>query len=703
MLQSLFSPESVAVIGASRTPGKVGHELLRNLREGGYQGRIVPVNPHAQEILGLPCLPSLRDFSGKIEQIVIAVPAADALAALEQAGWVQARTAVVLSSGFKEASAAGAELERRMAAFCKERGIRLLGPNSVGLINTGARLNATFAREAPVPGNVSVLSQSGALCAAILGAARDLGIGIAKLASLGNKADLSEIDLLEALAEDEQTQVVACYLESVESGPRFLRAADAVASRKPLIILKAGSTAAGARAVSSHTGAMAGGDSAYGAAFKRSGVVRADSFDSLVDYTRALAMQPLPPGRRVAVVSNAGGPAILAADSLERCGIELAPFAPATAGRLAGLLPAGTRPGNPVDLRSDAPPERFAEACRIVRDDPEVAAVLVLLAPLAMTGPVRTAELLGGLPRGHKPLIAAFMGGGEEISRARRALTESGIPNFASPGRAVGALQAMIDFASWRIRPPRVVARLPVNRRRVERILARCQRSGRDRLPEIDAKEVLRSYDFHVPDGELVTGAEEAVAAAERLGFPVAIKVVSPDVPHKAAVGGVRLGVSTAESVRDAFDLMMLRIPRQLPGARIDGLYVERMAPKGREVILGMTRDPKFGPMLMFGLGGIFVEVMQDVAFHLAPITHDEAMQMLSSTRSFKLLEGNGTGGGAVDLEAIATALQRVSQLATDFPQIRELDINPFIVGPAGTTPVVADARMILARKDQER
>ncbi len=699
MLQSLFSPESVAVIGASRHPGKVGHEILRNLIGGGYAGRIVPVNPHADEILGLPCVPSFKDFSGQIEQVVISVPAAGVLAALEQASWVHARTAVVLSSGFKEAGEDGAELEHRMSTFCHERGIRLLGPNSVGLVNTGARLNATFAREAPVPGNVSVLSQSGALCAAILGAARDLGIGIAKMASLGNKADLSEIDLLEALAEDEQTQVVMCYLESVESGPRFLRAADAVASRKPLIILKAGSTAAGARAVSSHTGAMAGGDSAYGAAFRRSGVVRADTFDSLVDFTRALAMQPLPPGKRVAVISNAGGPAILAADSLERCGIELAPLAPETQQRLSALLPPGTRPGNPVDLRSDAPPERFASALEIVRDDPEVSAMLVLLAPLAMTRPEVTAELLGGLSRSHKPLIASFMGGGDEISRARRALTGLGIPNFASPGRAAGALQAMVDYASWRIRPPRVVTRLPVNRRRVERILARCQRSGSGRLPEIDAKEVLRSYDFHVPEGQLVTSAEEAMAVAERVGFPVAIKVVSPDVVHKAAVGGVKLGVSTSEGVRDAFDLMMLRIPRRISEARIDGLYVERMAPRGREVILGMTRDSKFGPMLMFGLGGIFVEVMQDVAFHLAPITADEAMQMLSSTRSFQLMEGNGSGGG-VDIEAIAAALQRISQLATDFPAIGELDINPFIVGPVGTVPVVADARMILTRKD---
>jgi acetyltransferase len=700
MLQSLFNPESVAIIGASRQAGKVGHEILRNLIGGGYAGRIVPVNPHAAEILGLPCVPSLKDFPGRIEQVVIAVPAAGVMTALEQASWVRARTAVVLSSGFKEAGDEGATLELAMAAFCRDRGIRLLGPNSVGLINTGARLNATFARESPVPGNVSVLSQSGALCAAILGAASDLGIGIAKLASLGNKADLSEIDLLEALAEDEQTQVVMCYLESVESGPRFLRAADAVASRKPLIILKAGSTAAGARAVSSHTGAMAGGDSAYGAAFRRSGVVRADTFDSLVDFTRALAMQPLPPGRRVAVVSNAGGPAILAADSLERCGVELAPLGAATWERLLALLPPETRPGNPVDLRSDAPPERFAGALEAVRDDPEVSATLVLLAPLAMTRPEVTAELLGRLPRSPKPLIAAFMGGGEEISRARRTLSERGIPNFASPGRAVGALQAMIDYASWRIRPPRVVSRLPINRRRVERILSRCQRSGRDRLPEIDAKEVLRSYDFHVPDGQLVTSAEEAVAVAERVGFPVAVKVVSPDVAHKAAVGGVRLGVSTADGVRDAFDLMLLRIPRRIPEARIDGLYVERMAPRGREVILGMTRDPKFGPMLMFGLGGIFVEVMQDVAFHLAPITADEALQMLSSTRSFELLQGAGTGGGGVDIEAIATALQRVSQLATDFPQIHELDINPFIVGPVGTVPVVADARMILSRKD---
>jgi acetate---CoA ligase (ADP-forming) len=702
MLDALLAPKTVALVGASRNPDKVGHALLANLKRGGFAGRLVAVNPHAESILEIPCVADPERFGEKIELAVIAVPAESAELAVKKSIWAGARAVVVISSGFKESGEQGARAERSIAEFCSEHGVRLLGPNSVGLINTASKLNATFARQAPRPGGVSILSQSGAICAAILGWAEQREIGIAKMVSMGNKADLTEVDLLEALGEDEATEVVACYIESIESGDDFIRVVEQVTSVKPVVVLKSGTTAGGASAVSSHTGRIAGEEIAYGAAFQRAGVIHVDTLEELFDRTRALSSVSPPAGDRVAVVTNSGGPAILAVDAMERAGLKTARLSEATRERLAGILPRQGSATNTVDLLADAPPQRYSDAVRAVIDDPGVDAVLVVLAPLAMTRPHETAARLAELAASGKPLLAAFMGG-SDVLPARRELSRAGIPDFPSPGRAVEALEAMRGYSAWRNRPPRVVTRFPVNRRRVERILKRCERAGRPRLSELEAKEVLRAYDFHVPEGHLATTADEAVEVADRVGYPVAAKILSPDIPHKAEVGGVRLDLATADALRDAFDLMMLRVPRRLPDARIDGVYVEQMAPRGREVIIGMSHDPQFGPMLMFGLGGIFVEVMEDVAFHLAPITADEAMQMLRSTRSFALLRGD-RGRDKVDLGSIAGGLQRISQLATDFPQIEELDLNPFIVRGVGAEAMAVDARMILAepRKNDE-
>jgi acetyltransferase len=351
--------------------------------------------------------------------------------------------------------------------------------------------------------------------------------------------------------------------------------------------------------------------------------------------------------------------------------------------------------GNPIDVLGDADPDRYVTALNAAQDDDSVDAIIVILTPQAMTKPAETARMIAGCLRGEKPVLAAFMGG-YDVMPGRDELAASNLPDYTSPERAVAALHAMCEYAAWRRRPPRVVTRFPVNRRRVERIIARHLRTGRTQVREVEAKEVLRAYNFTVPEGALAVTSEAAIEVAERVGYPVAMKIVSPDVIHKSDVGGVRLGMSDAGAVQDAYDLMMLRIRRALPDAPIDGVYVEKMCARGREMILGMTRDPQFGPMLMFGLGGIFVEVMKDVTFHLAPITKDEAMQMLVGTRSYALLTG-ARGQSGVDLDAIATALQQISQLVTDCPQIVELDINPFIVGQVGTNPFVADARMTLA------
>ncbi|MFH7325059.1 acetate--CoA ligase family protein [Desulfurivibrio sp. C05AmB] len=693
-LEALLYPHSVAVIGASRTPGKVGHDILANLIRSGFAGKLLPVNPAAEEILGLPCLADLRKSGEKVDLSIIAVPRARAEAALSDSLAAGAKAVIVITAGFKEMDEEGAALEKRLASLCASRRVRMLGPNCLGLINSHHRLNASFASRMPAPGLISVISQSGALATAILDLAVGRHLGLAKLISIGNKADINEVDLLLALTADQETKVIVAYLEDITSGENFIKAASEASSRKPVIILKSGTTDAGRKAASSHTGVLSGGDIAYGAAFRRAGVIRADTFEELFDYATALAMQPLPKGDRVLIVTNAGGPGTMAADAVEQAGMQVAVLDSNTAGALREKLPRAASIGNPIDVLGDAEPERYVTVMKAAQEDPAVDAIVVILTPQAMTQPAATARAIAACLKGDKPVVAAFMGG-DDVMPGRAELAAANLPDYPSPERAVKALKAMHDYATWRSRPPRIVTRFRVNRRRVERVITRRLRAGHHQLGEVRSKSVLAAYGFHVPEGYLATNAEEAVEAAERIGYPVAMKIVSPDIIHKSDLGGVRLNVIDANAVRDAFDLMMLRCSQRESAALLEGVYVEKMLSKGLEVIIGMNRDPQFGPMLMFGLGGIFVEVMKDVTFHLAPISETEALQMLRSTRSYEMLEGR-RGRKGVDLAAIAQGLQRISQLTTDFPQISELDINPFIVGEVGRPPMVADARMTL-------
>jgi len=695
MLESLLCPKTVAVIGASRTPGKVGHEIVANLIGAGFKGEIVPINPSGEEVLGLKCYPDLKTYGRTIDLSIVSVPTRLVRAAVESSINANAKAITVITAGFKEVGAAGAALEREVAELCRSNGVHMLGPNCLGLINTENAMNASFAKQMPKSGGISVVSQSGALCTAILDWAVAEDVGLAKLISMGNKADLNETDFLTELAHDAQTKVIACYLESITQGDEFLKAAEVAANLKPIVALKVGTSNAGVKAASSHTGSLAGADIAYGAAFKRAGVMRAYNFEALFDLAMAFAMQPMPKGDRIAIITNAGGPGIIAADAAEHSDLKVESPTPAIAEALKAKLPPAASVGNPIDVLGDASPERYAEAVRAVIEDDSFDAVCVILTPQAMTDPIGTARAIAEAAGGRKPIVTSFMGG-HDVMEARRVLKQLSIPDYPAPHRAVYAVRALCDYALWQNRPPRVVTRFSVNRRRVERVISRHMKTGRPEIGEVEAKEILQAYDFVVPPGRLAASSDEAAAVAEHVGYPVAMKISSPDILHKSDMGGVKLALSNADQVRDAYDLMMLRIGRRMPEACLDGVYIEQMAPRGREVIIGMTRDPEFGPMLMFGLGGIFVEVMKDVTFYLAPITAEEAMQMLIGTRSYALLKG-ARGEAGVDITSIAKGLQRISQLVTDFPQIKELDINPFLVGPAGTEAVVADARMILS------
>jgi len=696
MLEALLYPKNVAVIGVSQTSGKVGHEIVANLLEGGFTGEIIPVNPSAEKVLGLTCYQNLKDYPGTIDLSLIAVPVAAVSPAVESSIKAGAKAIAIITAGFREIGPAGAEMESKIQALCSKSGVRLLGPNCLGVINTHHKMNASFSKKLPRTGGISVLSQSGAICTAMLDWATTRHLGLAKLVSMGNKADLNETDMLLAFAQDEQTKVIVGYLENTSSGKSFMKAAESAVAAKPVIIFRAGITQAGIRAASAHTGYPAGDEIAYAAAFKRCGVIRADSFDFLFDYAAAMSMQPLPQGNRVAVVTNAGGPGVMAADAIEQAEMKMATLNDHTTAALGEKLPPAAIISNPIDILGDADPGRFALAVEVAQKDDSVDAIIVIITPHAMTKPTETVRQIAACSTGEKPVLVVFFGSTDAIPR-RQELADYNLPDYPTPERAVAALRVMTEYADWRRRPARIVTRFPVNRRRVERVIARHLKTKRTLIGEVGAKEILRAYDFTVPEGQVAHSPEEAVIAAEKIGFPVAMKIVSPDIVHKSNVGGIKLQISSPEEVRDTFDLLTLRLSRRAPEARLLGIYVEKMCAGGLEVILGMTYDPHFGPMLMFGLGGIFVDVLKNLSCYLAPITADEALRMLKETRSYSMLKG-ARGQSDVDLNAIASGLQRISQMATDFPQISELNINPFIVGNAGMEPMVVDARITLTQ-----
>ena len=695
-LQALFEPRSVAVVGASRKPGKVGHEILARLVGDGYEGGIYPVNPNAERLEGLRCYPDLASIGEVPDLALIAVPAPAVAEVIRECGRLGIAHAVVISSGFKEAGEQGRKLEARIVELARESGIRIVGPNCLGLMTPAIKLNASFGAALPPAGSIGYFSQSGSLLAAIVDMAREKGVGFSKLISMGNKADIDEMDILKLFAADNQTKVIAGYLETIEAGDAFLRQAERIGYDKPILLMKAGETGAGAMAASSHTGRLVDTKRAYEAVFARAGIIRCRSITAQFNHARALASQPLPAGPGVVIVTNAGGAGIMAADAAELEGLQLARFDEDTRAKLSKGLPAAANIDNPIDLLGDALADRFEFALAAAMADPNVHSAMVLLTPHAMTQCAETAHAAVRVCRATgKPVLACFLGA-SLVRDAIGILRAGGIPCYDAPDSAMATLKAMADYARWRHRPKRVVKLFSVNRRKVEKIIDRHLRAPQHEIGEMEAKDILDAYGFVTPKGLLASSAEQAAGFAEQIGYPVVLKIWSPDIIHKAEVGGVRTSLSSAQDVMDAFDLMMYRVPRKCPGANILGVLVQETCKKGRETILGMHRDPRYGPLMMFGTGGVLVEVLKDVAFYLAPLTAEEAGEMLRSTRTYQLLKG-GEGRHGVDIDAIAEGLQRLSQLATEFAQIQEMDINPYVVGPEGTTPVAVDAHIRVA------
>ena len=697
-LENFFNPKSVAIVGASRQKSKVGYEILASIIGAGYKGKIYPVNPQADTIEGLKCYPDLESIQQMPELVIIIVPAKIVPAIMQQCAKIGTRAVIIITAGFKEVGKEGRELEEQIIQTARQAGIRVIGPNCLGVIVPSNKLNASFGGDLPAAGSIAYLSQSGALLAAILDMANANGIGFSKLISIGNKADIDELDVTKALGADPDTKVMAGYLESISDGNAFVREAERISHDKPILLMKSGGTEAGAKAASSHTGSLAGSETAYESAFERAGIIRCDSIKQQFDYAQAFANQPLPAGSRVAVITNAGGPGIMAADAVERKGLTFAKINDQTTSKLASELPPAANLYNPIDVLGDALAERYEFALSVVLDDPNVDIVLVLLTPQAMTEAAATAEVIVNISRQKplKPILTCFLGA-KKVAEGVRILREGKIPQYDATDSAVAAIKGMVNYVRWRSRPKRVVKLFPVNRRKVEGIIERHQRQKINDIGETESKEILEAYGFVTPRGSIATSAEQAENIAKQLGFPVVLKIWSPDILHKSDVGGVRIGLENEQEVKDSFDLMMYRIPKKRPEANILGVLVQEMCKSGKEVILGMNRDPHFGPLMMFGMGGIMVEVLKDVSFYLAPLTAEEAKQMLINTKTYQILKGV-RGEEGVDIGAIAEGLQRLSQLVTEFPQIQEMDINPYVVGPEGTTPIAVDARMSLEK-----
>ncbi len=691
-LESFFNPKSIAIVGASRQKGKVGYEILVNMIEAGYEGEIYPINPKADTIEGLKCYPDLQSIGQAPDLVVIIIPAKFVPELMQQCAKVGAKSVIIITAGFKEVGEEGRKLEKQVLQIARQAGIRIIGPNCLGIIAPANKLNASFGGDLPAEGVIGYLSQSGALLAAILDMANANGIGFSTLVSIGNKADVDELDLIKALGEDKNTKVIAGYLESITDGNAFVNQAERISHDKPILLMKSGGTQAGAQAASSHTGSLAGSETAYECVFERAGIIRCNSIKEQFDYAQVFADQPLPAGPRVAVITNAGGPGIMAADAIEREGLSFAKLTDETIEKLASKLPPAANFHNPVDVLGDALADRYEFALNVVLEDPNVDIALVLLTPQAMTESSATAEALVTCRKHNKPILACFMGA-EKVRDGVMVLRQGKIPQYDAPESAVATIKAMADYVRWRTRPKRVVKLFPVNRRKVENIIDRHLRKGIREIGETESKEILEAYGFVTPKGSVASTAEQAANIAQQLGFPVVLKIWSPDILHKSDVGGVQVGLRSAKEVRDAFDLMMYRIPKKMPDADILGVLVQEMCSGGKEVILGMNRDPHFGPLMMFGMGGIMVEVLKDVSFYLAPLTAEEAKQMLLNTKTYQMLSGV-RGQEGVDIEIIAEGLQRLSQLVTEFPQIQEMDINPYVVGPAGTTAIAVDARM---------
>jgi 4-hydroxybutyrate---CoA ligase (ADP-forming) len=702
-LKNIFlSPQSIAVIGASEKAG-VGKAIFSNIING-YKGKIYPVTPSNPTVSGLRAYKSVLDIPQNIDLAVIATPNRIVPAVMEEVGRKNIKGAIIVSAGFKEVDQQGALLENEVAAIGKKYGIRIIGPNCLGIMSLSKQsmMNATFLKITPEYGNIALVSQSGAICAATVEDAMAQGIGFSKVISMGNKVDMDENDILELLSEDLETTVIVMYLEDVHDGRRFMEIAKKITgeNKKPIVVLKAGKTPEGAKAAISHTGALMGADEVYDALFIQSGVIRVDTMQSLFELATAFSKQPIPSTKAgIVIVSNAGGPAIISTDECSKYGLKMADVSSLTED-LTKVIPSHGSTRNPIDLVGDADSGRFERVLSKVLPASNVGAVVTMCTPSATLDYNELAKTIVKTSKGTgKTVLAALMGLAEGTEN-KQILSEGGIPHFMYAEPAIKTLEAMNRFGDWLERPKDRPKHFPVDQEKVKTVFYNVRKAGRINLLEEEGYEVLAAYGFPTPKNILVTSEEQCIRAANEIGYPVVLKIASPDIIHKSDAGGVKVGLNNNDEVQRAFRSIIENARKYRTDAKIQGILVQEMVRSGKEIILGSKKDPLFGSLIMFGLGGIYVEVLKDVIFRLAPVGQEEAKRMVESIKTVKLLKGV-RGEKPSDLQSIIDNLQRLSQLVTEFPEIEEFDMNPLLVFEEGKGACAVDVRMTLSKAGQ--
>jgi 4-hydroxybutyryl-CoA synthetase (ADP-forming) len=693
-----FSPKSIAIIGASEKPG-VGKTIFYNIAKH-FKGKIYPVTPSNPTVGGLTAYKNVLDIPDSIDLAVVAAPSKFTPSVMEEVGKKRIKGAIIVSAGFKEVDEAGAKLEREVGEIAKKYGIKVIGPNCLGIMSFSKDniMNSTFLKITPRYGNIALVSQSGAICAATVEDAEAQNIGFSKVISMGNKVDMDESDVLELLAEDEDTRVIVMYLEDIRNARRFMEIAKKITAerKKPVIVLKAGRTAEGAKAAASHTGALGGSDANYEAAFTQSGVIRVDTMGELFDLATAFSKQPLPDGN-IVIVSNAGGPAIISTDACSRYGLEMADIS-SIRDEIARVIPAYGSPRNPVDIVGDADYLRFEKVLLLTLAHPNVGSVVTMCTPSATLNYDDLARILVKMSQQfpNKTVLASLMGLAEGMEN-RRIMSEGGIPYYLYSEPAIRTLKAMYDFKKWvdEASNKRATLQFAKDIAKVKSIFENVRKNGRSNLLEEEGYEVLEAYGFPTPKSILCTTEQECMDAAKQISYPLVMKIVSPDIIHKSDAGGVKVGIKTDDELRNSFRTITENALKYKSDAKIKGVLVQEMVKSAKETILGASQDPTFGPVIMFGLGGIYVEVLKDVVFRIVPIDEQEAINMVESIKTIKLLKGV-RGEKSSDLKAISDSLQRLSQLVVDFPEIKEFDINPLLVLEEGKGARVVDARIIL-------
>jgi acetyltransferase len=698
-LDPVFNPRSIAVVGASRNPRKLGAQITHKLITYGFRGTLYPVNRKAKDVHSIRAYPSVLDIPDDVDLAIVVVPSEHVLSTMEECSEKGVRGAVVITAGFKEIGGDGVKREEELLRFVREHDIATIGPNCMGIINTSPEIlmDSTFAPTYPLHGKVAFMSQSGALGVAVLDHAKKINMGFSKFVSLGNKMDVSGNDLLEYWGKDPETDVILMYIESFGNPRNFVRIAREVTAKKPVIALKSGRTEAGKRAAASHTGSLAGLDAATDALFEQCGVIRVGSIEELFDLATAFSMQPTPKGRDVGIVTNAGGPAIMATDALVSVGLDVPRLAEKTQAKLRAALMDEAITTNPVDMTAHGDPKGYEAAVRAVLNDSRVDSVLVIFVPPAMVDELAVANTILKVAKRHKrkTILSCFLGSTEE-SPGFMALTTNGIPAYLFPESAAKALTSMYAYGSYLHREKGAVRKFRIDRRTVAGIFDTCREDDRCRLNEVEVLQVLEAYGFSIAKYGVAKDLKEVKALASDIGYPVAVKAMSPEIVHKSEYGGIALDIEDEKELSQKVRSITRRFERS--NHPISGFLVQEYVTKGKEVILGMKNDPHFGPLIMFGLGGIYVEILKDVAFRLTPLTDADADRMVRSIRGYPLLTGV-RGEKASDVEIVVDHLQRISQLVNDFYRIEELDINPMIVFDKGKGAKIVDARMTIGEK----